>query len=195
MTRSSNMVSGISTTSKSTNDSAISTEKAAAQANTSTQASAASDVSESGSATVKLSREAIDRAKEAAEAERLAKMPPQELKAEAQRLLAPLNALTNDAAIARADQQVPNTNDTELLARAKQATSFLKKNAANPFAGMQREKLTSIIYDNSGAYTTNERVAAMSEQQNQDFKYWSAVFSESASRGDRRGTYMAAIDF
>lgn len=122
-------------------------------------------------------------------------MSQQQLKVEAKRILAPLNALTNDAAIARADQEVPDTSDQKLLDRAKQATAFFKKNASNPFAGLPREKLTSIIYDDSGSYTTNERVAAMSEQQNQDFKYWSAVFADSASRGDRRKTYMAAIDF
>jgi hypothetical protein len=105
--------------------------------------------------------------------------------------------LTTDAAVAKAAQEVPDTDDPALLARAKQATAYYSNHALpNPFAGLSRDKLTDIIYDNSGAYTTNERCAAMSEQSDQDFKYWSDVFAQdAASGGDHRALYQATLDY
>ncbi|MDB5980307.1 MAG: hypothetical protein JWQ69_1322 [Pseudomonas sp.] len=64
------------------------------------------------------------------------------------------------------DNEVPDTSDPELLARAKAATDFvsgmIKGDLAvkNPFTGLSREQLALIVYDDSGSYTVNERQAA-----------------------------------
>lgn len=61
---------------------------------------------------------------------------------------------------------VPETDEPERLERAAQATRFiangyrLDPSVANPFAGLSREQLTLIVYDDSGSYTLNEREAA-----------------------------------
>lgn len=122
-------------------------------------------------------------------------MTQSQLKEEAQRILAPITGYTSDAAIAKADAEVPNTDDPEILARAKQATAFLKNDASNPFLRMSRETLVGIVYDDSGSYTTNERMAALSEQQRQDSIYWRNVFAESTSQGSQRAIYKASIDY
>jgi hypothetical protein len=60
----------------------------------------------------------------------------------------------------------PETDDPELLSRAKQATEFLARSdqgargAKSPFDGLSREQLDLIMYDDTGAYTVNERRAA-----------------------------------
>jgi hypothetical protein len=67
---------------------------------------------------------------------------------------------------AKHDNEVPDTSDPELLARAKDATDYIHRavkwdqTAKNPFAGLSYEQLTLIAYDDSGAYTVNERQAA-----------------------------------
>jgi len=67
------------------------------------------------------------------------------------------------------DKEVPATHDTELLERARLATRFVAQaihgniNAENPFAGLSRDQLTLIEYDDSGPYTMNERMAASYE--------------------------------
>jgi hypothetical protein len=64
------------------------------------------------------------------------------------------------------DVEVPKTDDPELLERAKQATIYVNKAAAqdptakNPFAGLTREQAALIAYDDKGPYTANERYAA-----------------------------------
>jgi len=64
------------------------------------------------------------------------------------------------------DAEVPKTDDPELLERARQATIYVNKAAAqdptakNPFAGLTREQAALIAYDDKGAYTANERCAA-----------------------------------
>ncbi|AQR64120.1 hypothetical protein BXU06_02915 [Aquaspirillum sp. LM1] len=103
----------------------------------------------------------------------------------------------------KANDEVPDSDDPVRLARAKQATDFVcgqsgtnfKSSAKNPFAGMSRESLTKIMYDDSGTYTINERAAAGSEQQRQDYNYWSPIISDSFMSGDCRKHYRAAIEF
>jgi hypothetical protein len=70
---------------------------------------------------------------------------------------------------AKHDSEVPKTDDPALLARAKQATAYVNSAASgsssgkNPFAGLSREQLANITYDDSGTYTVNERRAASYE--------------------------------
>jgi hypothetical protein len=76
---------------------------------------------------------------------------------------------------AKHDSEVPNTDDPVLLARAKQATAFAQTNGRggvqNPFAGLSRDQLSSIAYDESGTYTVNERHAASYEADMQEYAW------------------------
>ncbi|MDR3299662.1 MAG: hypothetical protein LBU43_06585 [Candidatus Accumulibacter sp.] len=64
--------------------------------------------------------------------------------------------------------EVPDTDDPELLKRAEQATKFVNNSRfeKNPFAGLSREQLSLIIYDEGNAFTVNERYAAYYEYSN-----------------------------
>jgi hypothetical protein len=69
--------------------------------------------------------------------------------------------------------EVPDTDDPALLARAKQATEYINGlrtggRGTNPFAGMSRDQLDLIIYDDSGAFTVNERRSAQREASQQE---------------------------
>ncbi|MCE7521194.1 hypothetical protein LZG37_23960 [Halomonas titanicae] len=68
---------------------------------------------------------------------------------------------------AKYDAEVPNTDDPELLERAKQATSFANGRGSNPFSGLSQDQLALIIYDDSGTFTANERHAAWREDYDQ----------------------------
>lgn len=67
---------------------------------------------------------------------------------------------------ARHDLETPQTDDPELLSRARRATDYVKRssagdlNAKSPFAGISRDQLILIAYDDRGGYTINERQAA-----------------------------------
>ncbi|SHN23550.1 hypothetical protein SAMN05216593_11631 [Pseudomonas asturiensis] len=65
------------------------------------------------------------------------------------------------------DAEVPDTQDPELLERARQATRFTNGQANNPFAGLSQDTLRLIIYDESGDFTLNERKAAYRENYQQ----------------------------
>lgn len=65
------------------------------------------------------------------------------------------------------DAEVPDTQDPDLLERARQATRFTNGLAKNPFAGLSQDALRLIIYDESGDFTLNERKAAYRENYKQ----------------------------
>lgn len=71
----------------------------------------------------------------------------------------------------RHDLEQPGTDDPEHLARARQATEYVNQTtngsryAKNPFAGLPRDQLALIAYDDRGGYTINERRAAWSESE------------------------------
>lgn len=71
----------------------------------------------------------------------------------------------------RHDREQPDTDDPEHLERATQATDYVnqtlngRRYAKNPFAGLSREQLALIAYDDSGGYTVNERRSAWSESE------------------------------
>jgi hypothetical protein len=69
-----------------------------------------------------------------------------------------------EAGRAAADAELPPSNKPERVASARQATAFLNDSAANPFAGRTRDELTAIIYNDTGDYTRNERLAALTER-------------------------------
>lgn len=72
---------------------------------------------------------------------------------------------------AKHNREIPDTKDPELLVRARQATDHLTSmfegdnTVKNPFAGLSREQLNLIVYDEAGPYTVNERRAAWGASQ------------------------------
>lgn len=104
---------------------------------------------------------------------------------------------------AKHDSEVPQSKDPELLARAKQATAFLAANRhgggeKNPFAGLSREQLANITYDDSGTYTFNERMAAYSEAMRQEYEWGVKVaakaMDEYNSTGKLTNFFMSVLD-
>ncbi|MFK3772921.1 hypothetical protein [Pseudomonas sp. NPDC089406] len=73
------------------------------------------------------------------------------------------------------DNALPDTTDPELLERARRATDFSNGKGENPFKGFSREQLSLIIYDESGAFTVNERRAARDERDVQHERWSSGV--------------------
>lgn len=76
------------------------------------------------------------------------------------------------------NKEIPKTDDPILLDRAKQATAYLsglsedyKSSTANPFSGMSRDDLDKIVYDDSGTYTVNERLAARYAANEQEWQW------------------------
>lgn len=65
------------------------------------------------------------------------------------------------------DREQPDTDNEALLQRAQRATAFVNQSQAgkgvepNPFAGLNREQLVLIAFDDKGSYTVNERQAAL----------------------------------
>lgn len=98
---------------------------------------------------------------------------------------------------AKHDQEIPDTQSTELLQLASKATDFLNGKTTNPFAGMQREQLALIAYDDGSAFTVNERRAALKEIGSQEDK-WTQQFISSAQKeisasGSYKKSYSALL--
>lgn len=94
-----------------------------------------------------------------------------ELGATATALLSKITGTLYSASRTLNDAEVPESTDPERLARAKQATAFVNGNGQNPFAGLSRDQLSLITYDDSGLYTTNERRAAWEESFDQEYSW------------------------
>ncbi len=157
-------------------------------------ANSLAETTETNVSTVSLSSTGVQKSNEDTVALPEENIIPSDLKLESKRILAQIT-LTSDAAVLKANQEVPNTDDPVLLARAKQATSFFTSNSINPFSGLSRDKLSAIMFDDSGAYTINERRAAGSEQAKQDTAYWMPILTADAISGNHQTTYKVALDF
>jgi hypothetical protein len=111
--------------------------------------------------------------------------------------------LLNQAGKAGANAEMPNTDASELLARAKQATEFVNGRGGaafvgeNPFAGLSREQLVLVMYDEGDAFTVNERRAAMHEYNHQACLWNQKVVmqarAEKLSNGNYINSFKAAI--
>jgi hypothetical protein len=117
--------------------------------------------------------------------ERDSKMSRQELSAKASALLSQITGMGYYNGRKSYDQEVPDTQDPELLARAKQATTFTNGHGSNPFANMSREQLDLIAYDDSGSFTVNERRAAWSESYDQEESWRVMVVAQSKIEWDQ----------
>lgn len=85
------------------------------------------------------------------------------------------------------DAEVPDTQDPGLLVRASSATQFVNGSGKNPFAGMSRDQLSLIIYDDSGSFTTNERRAAWSESSDQEYAWRQKIVAHSIAEYNETG--------
>ncbi|WP_282368703.1 hypothetical protein [Pseudomonas sp. PS02290] len=89
--------------------------------------------------------------------------------------------------------EVPKTNDPELLDRAREASAFVTrtlagdKNAKSPFENLSREQLNLIAFDDSGAFTLNERRAAWQGVQKMDEDWRNVVINEGVIEQARTG--------
>jgi hypothetical protein len=75
------------------------------------------------------------------------------------------------------DAEVPDTDDPQLIERAKKATLYTNSMGNNPFAGLSQNQLRLIIYDEGGNYTINERKAAYSESYEQE-QVWKRAMAQ-----------------
>ncbi|MFC3676924.1 hypothetical protein [Ferrovibrio xuzhouensis] len=78
--------------------------------------------------------------------------------------------LTDLAKTPNLDEQLKNNSETiagatdQQVARERSATRFVNGlDKTNPFAGLTREELNAVVYDETKSYTTNERRAAYAE--------------------------------
>ncbi|ROP62235.1 hypothetical protein EDF81_0718 [Enterobacter sp. BIGb0383] len=129
--------------------------------------------------TVVLSSLAQQLSDSASRAEEYAGLSRKELGAKATDLLSKITGTAYDANRAINNAEVPDSSDPERLARAAQATKFVNGNGSNPFAGLSRDSLALISYDDSGLYTTNERRAAWEEAFDQE-SAWRKEFAAKA---------------
>ncbi|HET7315398.1 hypothetical protein [Salinisphaera sp.] len=105
-----------------------------------------------------------------------------------------------------AAQEVPDTENPALLARAKQATAFVQSRQAhrghstveNPFHNLSYEQLTLIMYDDSGRFTKNERHVAWLEQYDRREEWAEKVVAQAhreyQATGQNDHFYQACID-
>lgn len=89
--------------------------------------------------------------------------------------------------------EVPKTNDPELLDRAREASAFVTrtlagdKNAKSPLENLSREQLNLIAFDDSGAFTLNERRAAWQGVQKMDEDWRKVAINEGVIEQARTG--------
>lgn len=98
------------------------------------------------------------------------------------------------------DAEIPDSDNPQRLAQARQASAFLDNKAANPFAGMSTEQLSLIMHDSSGAFTVNERRAAFEESADQHQAWARAVSQKLMDEYNRDGqmspkTLMGILDY
>jgi len=133
-------------------------------------ASAGTAVGSSSSTTVSsLAQQLSDAATRASERE--SKLSWNELRDTAKATLEKVSGHSYSLNKALYDSQIPKTDDPARLARAKQATDFSNDQGTNPFAGMSRDQLDLIVYDEGGAFTTNEKFAAWAEASSQEYAW------------------------
>lgn len=122
-----------------------------------------------------------------------------QLRAVAQKALAQIHSVRIAPPHAIHDNERPDSDDSEILERARKATDFKNNLGHNPFKGMSPELLAAITYDESGAFTLHERNAAWSESYDQRQVWKHKVVAEamleySLTRGDTR-IYGQMLDY
>jgi hypothetical protein len=88
---------------------------------------------------------------------------------------------------AAAARQVPQPNDTAATQSASAATAYLEGKGSNPFTGLSREQLSTIINDESGAFTVNERRAAYRQAHSEEEAWRMQVIAKAVKEYEESG--------
>lgn len=129
----------------------------------------------------------------------------QQLGVEARRLRGQIMGDSYEAQKNIHNSEIPDTDDQDLLKRAKQATDYLigfhqnDRSLKNPFADLSREQLNLIVHDEHGPYTINERRAAYYEINGVESRWnkslWGPADTESAANDGRTpGFYTEVLE-
>lgn len=121
-----------------------------------------------------------------------ANLPRAELYAKYEKAVSSLN-LPTQAALDRANAEVPNSDDPERLAQAEKATAYVHDKGASPFGAVSRNTLAAIYYDYSGRYTYNERIAAAKQMNEMDKQFWEPLTQKAGASGDWREVAKAGL--
>jgi hypothetical protein len=84
----------------------------------------------------------------------------------------------------------PQTDDPELVARAQKASDYIHQHGTNPFAGLSRDQLALIMYDEGDAFTTDERLAALYEYGRQRSIWSQQICAQGQAEMQSTGTYI-----
>jgi hypothetical protein len=159
----------------------------AASAITSGGKVAATGESETSSSVSLLARQLSEAAARAAV--RDASLSPARLAAKARSLEEMLTTYNNTGAYKYSSDK-PQTDDPELVARAQQASDYIHRRGTNPFAGLSRDQLVLIMYDEGDAFTTDERFAALEEYGRQRCLWSQQVCAQGQAEMASTGTYV-----
>ncbi len=103
-----------------------------------------------------------------------------------------------DANKARHNAETPDSDDPDRLERAKSATQFVNGSGKNPFAGMSRDQLSVIAYDESGDFTVNEKKSAWLESYRQERVWRQQVVAQGSAEYSATGKltdfYTSVLD-
>ncbi|MCH5519641.1 hypothetical protein [Pseudomonas syringae] len=103
-----------------------------------------------------------------------------------------------DANKALHNAETPDSDDPDRLERAKNATQFVNGSGKNPFAGMSREQLSVIAYDESGDFTVNEKKSAWLESYRQERVWRQQVVAQGSAEYSATGKltdfYTSVLD-
>lgn len=110
-----------------------------------------------------------------------------ELGEKAARQLKQITGTIYNANQALNNAEIPDSSDPDRLTRAANATKFVNGNGKNPFAGLSRDRLALITYDDSGLYTTNERRAAWEESYDQEYAWRKEVVAKAMAEYNSSG--------
>lgn len=97
---------------------------------------------------------------------------------------------------------LPKTDNPERLAAARQALDYAvglsylpPRHSANPFAGMDRNDLSAIVYDDTNTYSDVERYAAYGELSKQDHIYVTQLSVKIQQSNDRREVFASLLEY
>lgn len=121
-----------------------------------------------------------------------ANLPRAELYAKYEKAVSSLN-LSTQAALDRANAEVPNSDNPERLAQAEKATAYVHNKGASPFGAVSRNTLAAVYYDYSGRYTYNERIAAAKQMNEMDKQFWEPLTQKASASGDWREVAKAGL--
>lgn len=121
-----------------------------------------------------------------------ASLPRAELYAKYEKAVSSLN-LPTQAALDRANAEVPDSDDPERLAQAERATAYVHNKGGSPFGAVSRNTLAAIYYDYSGRYTYNERIAAAKQMNEMDKQFWDPLTQKAGASGDWREVAKAGL--